>query len=208
MNNGGNDGVRRLVAVNDFVRRQVAGSGKTYAIGLSFEEVAQHAEKQLLNDQFRVGYRDGVVLVNVARELVPRFISPWVRIDESTELNAQVVVRRDGEEPYIRIRARSGQALPAGKVELVLYRKDVLAENNENSTGAEWELISINAVPEGLAELPMGPVTMMRNQLGLPGGTAARYSSEQWAESVRFWQHYAALEPVNVKTEGSTGQTS
>ncbi|MFH1851906.1 MAG: DUF3228 family protein [Candidatus Neomarinimicrobiota bacterium] len=204
MKNGGEDGVRRLVAVNDFVRRQVAGSGKTYAIGLSFEEIAQHAEKQLLNDQFRVGYRDGIVLVNVASELVPQFVSPWVRIDESTELTARVVIRRAGEEPYIRIRARSGQALPAGKVELVLYRKNVLAENNENSTGAEWELISINAVPEGLAELPMGPVTMMRNQLELPGGTAARYSSEQWVESVRFWQYYAALEPADDKIEELT----
>jgi len=40
----------------------------------------------------------------------------------------------------------------------------------------------------------MGPVTMMRNQLDLIGGTKASYSSEQWAESVRFWQQYAAID--------------
>ena len=40
----------------------------------------------------------------------------------------------------------------------------------------------------------MGFVTMMRNQLELPGGTKARYSSEEWAESVKFWQEFAALE--------------
>jgi Protein of unknown function (DUF3228). len=39
----------------------------------------------------------------------------------------------------------------------------------------------------------MGPVTMMRNQLDLNGGTKAIYSSNEWAESVKFWQKYAPL---------------
>ena len=43
--------------------------------------------------------------------------------------------------------------------------------------------------------MPIGPVTMMRNQLDLNGGTKAEYSSEEWANSVRFWQKYAAIEP-------------
>ena len=40
----------------------------------------------------------------------------------------------------------------------------------------------------------MGPVTMMRNQLQLNGGTKGKYSSKQWAESVNFWQKYAIKE--------------
>ena len=36
---------------------------------------------------------------------------------------------------------------------------------------------------------------VLRNQLELPGGTAASYSSDEWARSVRFWQRYAAIEP-------------
>jgi hypothetical protein len=66
----------------------------------------------------------------------------------------------------------------------ILYRQDVLAENDEQSTDAEWELISIHAIPEGVDKLPIGPVTMMRNQLELTGGTKAHYSSEEWAEEV------------------------
>jgi hypothetical protein len=58
-------------------------------------------------------------------------------------------------------------------------------------------LISINAIPEGVKKLPMGPITMMRNQLELEGGTKAFYSSEEWAESVRFWQEFASLIPEN-----------
>ena len=70
----------------------------------------------------------------------------------------------------------------------------MLAENDEQSTGAEWELISFHALPEGIDEMPMGPVTMMRNQLEFPGGTKANYSTDEWAHSVEFWQQYAALE--------------
>ena len=42
--------------------------------------------------------------------------------------------------------------------------------------------------------MPMGPVTMMRNQLELPGGTKGIYTSKEWAESVYFWQKYALKE--------------
>ena len=105
--------------------------------------------------------------------------------------------RREGEEPYIQVRAINGTPVKTGKVELILYRHDVLAENNENTTLADWELISINAIPKGLDKLPMGPVTMMRNQLNLVGGTKASYTKDEWAESVRFWQKYAALNPKN-----------
>ena len=42
--------------------------------------------------------------------------------------------------------------------------------------------------------MPMGPVTMMRNQLELEGGTKAKYTSEEWAESIYFWQKYVALD--------------
>ena len=55
-----------MVAVNEFVRRQVKGSGKTYSSKLSFEEIALHAEERLGDNHFRQGYRDGVVLVEVS----------------------------------------------------------------------------------------------------------------------------------------------
>ena len=114
-----------------------------------------------------------------------------VSINEKTKLEAKVEKRREGEETYIQIRALSGKLLPTARADLILYRHDVLFENNEQSTDCDWELFAFHAVPDGLKDLPMGPVTMMRNQLELPGGTAANYSSEKWAESVNFWQKYA-----------------
>jgi hypothetical protein len=111
----------KTVSVNEFVRRQVKGSGKSYTSKHSFEDIAHYANKKLAAGDYSLGYRDGVIVVNADRELV-----------------------------------------------------------------------SFHAFPEEIKKLPMNPVTMMRNQLGLPGGTAVRYRSEEWAESIHFWQKYAA----------------
>jgi len=182
------------VAVNEFVQRQVQGSGKTYSSDLSFEEMAKHAAEQMASGNYREGYRNGVRIVECSQELNHHFICPFTKVNEDTEFVSKVVRRRSDEEPYIQTRAANATPIPTGKVEFILYHHDVLAENDEQSTDSDWELISIHALPEGVAELPMGPVTMMRNQLELPGGTKASYTSEEWARSVRFWQQYAAVE--------------
>jgi hypothetical protein len=184
------------VAVNDFVKRQVKGSGKTYSNTLSFKEIAFDAEKQMDKGDFLEGYRDGVRIVRGSKIFASHFICPYVKIDANTELVSKMVKRQKGETPYIQTRAKSGTPLKAAYIEYILYRHDVLLENNEHSTNIDWELISIHAIPEGIKKMPMGPITMMRNQLELPGGTKANYSSEEWAESVRFWQGYAALEDI------------
>ena len=182
------------VSVNDFVKRQIKGSGKTYADGLSFEKIAQHAQEQLTNGNYKPGYRDGVILVHVAKKLISHFTCPFVRITEETKLKATVIKRRPQEEPYIQVRALSGTPLKTGSVDLILYRHDVLKETNEQTSDADWELISFHAIPKEIDNMPMGPVTMMRNQLQLPGGTKAFYESEKWAQSVKFWQEYAVLD--------------
>lgn len=181
------------VGVSDFVKRQQPNSGKTYSL-LSFEKIAKYAELQLNNNQYKPGYRDGVILIDMDKDETDKFICPYVRINKDTALSAEVSKRRPDENHYIRIKASNGKNLRTNKVELILYRNDVLKETKENSTNDDWELISFHAIPEGIDKLPMGPVTMMRNQLQLPGGTKGNYSSEEWAESVDFWQKYALKE--------------
>ena len=181
------------VSINDFVLRQAKDSGKTYAENLTFDNIASHAQEQLANGNYTEGYRDGVILVQVSKELIHHFICPFVKITEETKLKATVLRRRPEEKPYIQIRALNGTLLKTGAVDLILYHHDVLKETNEQTTDAEWELISFHAIPEEIDNMPMGPVTMMRNQLQLLGGTKAFYESEKWAESVKFWQEYAVL---------------
>ena len=184
----------KKIAVNDFVRRQIKGTGKTYSSNLTFAEIADHAETQMATGNYKEGYRDGIRVVNGSADIAKHFICPFTKIDNNTELKAVVVKRKPDEESYIQIRAINADPLPTGKVEFILYSHDVLAENNEQTTDAEWELISIHAFPEGVDHLPMGPVTRMRNQLEHTGGTKAQYPSEKRAESVHFWQRYAAVD--------------
>ena len=56
---------RQTVEVNEFVLRQVEGSGKTFSHDLTFLQIAEYAENQLNNNPKSIitGYRDGVVLI-------------------------------------------------------------------------------------------------------------------------------------------------
>ena len=184
-----------IIAVNDFVKRQISGSGKTYARLMSFDSIAKHAEEQMNKKCFSEGYRDGVRIVHADSSITNDFVCPYVKLNDNIHLVSKLVRRSPNEELYIQTRAINGEPVKTGNVDLIIYRHDVLLENNENTTNAEWELISINAIPKGLDSIPMGPITMMRNQLNLEGGTKALYRTEEWAESVHFWQKYAAIEP-------------
>ena len=186
--------MNNTVKVNSFVKRQLKKSGKTYS-KLSFKKIAEYAEIQIKNNNFRNGYRDGVIIVDVEKELNSEFICPFTKLSDDTKLIAKIVRRRPEEESYIQVRALNGTPLKTGKVELILYHHDVLEESNEQESDGGWELIAFNAIPIGIDKMPMGPITMMRNQLQLKGGTKGYYDSSEWAKSTQFWQKYAVLQP-------------
>ena len=127
------------VAVNNFVRRQNKNSGKTYSDELSFEFFAKHAEEKLKKNEFENGYRDGVIIVRLDDHYVDKVFCPYVKINKDSKLIAKYVKRRLDEEPYIQIRSLNGEPLQAGVVNLILYRHDILVENNEHTTNADWE---------------------------------------------------------------------
>ena len=54
------------VGVNNFARRQIKGSGKTYSSNLTFEEMALDAQNQMSKGKFNEGYRDGVRTVKAS----------------------------------------------------------------------------------------------------------------------------------------------
>jgi len=184
--------VKLNVGINSFVRRQIKGSGKTYST-FTFKEIAKHAEDQLNDNKYKKGYRDGVILIPVIQQYIKSFVCPIIKINDKTKFFSEPKKRRPNEEIYISTKALNGTPLKLSGVDLILYRHDVLKETNENSTNSDWELIAFHGIPEGIKDLPMGPITMMRNQLQLSGGTKALYTSEEWARSTNFWQKYALL---------------
>ena len=185
--------MKYTVKASSFVKRQIKGSGKSYSKTLSFNDIALLAEAELNKNNYKEGYRDGVIIVTLEKSYASDFTCPLIKIDGKTNLIARYVKRRDNEDPYIQIRANGGEKLQTDTVDLILYRDDVLRETSENSVDSDWELIAFMAIPEKI-HMPMGPITMMRNQLELPGGTKAYYSSEKWANSINFWQKYALIQ--------------
>lgn len=99
--------------------------------------------------------------------------------------------RVEGEAPVPVQVLRSESLEPAKYVDAVIYRADTLARDNDRSSDAEWELVSLNTRPE--EEVPMRPTTMVRNALRKKGGTYREYTNEEWAKAVDFWQNHAIL---------------
>ena len=110
---------KQKVGVNDFVRRQIEGSGKTYSKSMTFDEIAKHAEEQMIRNAFTEGYRKGTLIVNADNSIRDNFICPFVLIKQDTLLVSKLVKRQEHEEPYIQTRALNGSLLKIGKVDLV-----------------------------------------------------------------------------------------
>jgi hypothetical protein len=168
------------IGINAFVLRQTHGSKFSHFEG-SAQQVANMAADFF--HEAKQGYRDGVMLVDVP---AAGYFSGVVELTTETELRATFSARREGEKLYKSVEALGAPKLAAKHVELVLYRRDVLLEDDDASTECEWELISINARPTEEPE-PLTPRAMARNFLEEKGGTKADYSAREFAESILYW---------------------
>lgn len=177
------------ISFNAFVRRQTESSSFTHW-NLSDEEVLARVNANF--SQAKKGYREGVVLVPVPAD---GFFSSVVKLNPGDQLVGEFKSRRAGEEPRKTIHAK-GNKLPAKLVDVVLYHRDVLAENGDNSTDAEWEIISINGNPEN-EELPILPETLIANHFELSGGTATNMSDSEFVAALKtsalYWKDKAMV---------------
>lgn len=177
--------MRQHIAISDFVRRQTRESRFSFFEGTD-EELLALVNKNF--DKRSEGYRDGVCLVPVPPE---KFYSGVIQLRAGDRLEGVYEARQEGEEPRKSTWVVDGQKMPAKTVEIILYREDVLAENDENSQDAEWEIISINASPtEDKVPIPVG--ALMANHFEMSGGTATHMTDEEFVkqlkESVLWWR--------------------
>jgi hypothetical protein len=174
-------------ACSEFVKRQTKESGYSHFDG-SWEELAALAQTYYNTELCKVGYKDGVILIELPSEHISRFYSATVKITDKTKLCINWAPRREGELPVIRVSAKAKKQ-PAKKVELICYRADVLQEDSDRSSSADWEVIAIKARVSAEEE-PMDPMTMARNFLHLTGGTKGEFSAQQFAESILYWNQH------------------
>jgi len=189
------------IGVSEFVKRQTKDSKFSYFDG-AWDKLVE-----LVNENFdleqRPGYRDGVILVQVPPY---DFYSSVLKMDDSMEVQVNFDARQEGEEPYLSVVAKNAEKSCAKLVDIVLYRHDVLEEDGDCSTDAEWEIVSINVSPD-VVEIPMDPMTRARNILHLKGGTDAKIEDLSKDELVNLVKTMAK-EVVFWNTHVHTGEKS
>ena len=185
------------IAISNFVRRQTEDSE------FSHWTCSDDALLLLIYQNFdnkKAGYRDGVVLVPVPSE---GFYSSVVQLKAGDALEGQYKARKEGEKPRKSVFATTRQKMPAKRVDVVLYRHDVLVENNEHSCDADWEVISVNAGPTE-HEMPIPTGALIANHLQLSGGTATNMTDSEFVallrKSVEFWSDKAMCCPKDHVT--------
>ena len=197
------------IRFSEFVRRQTSGSGFSHT-NLNDEVVIRRVLDNW--DSAKPTYRkdydpetgldaegrlfNGVILVPVNPE---GFYSGIVTLKEGDKLGGDFKPRQEGEDPRKRAwfqpdprnPAKGANKLPAKYVEIVLYHRDVLAEEEPGHYPYEWEVISINATPT-LEPAPIRPATLLANHFGLSGGSKTGMTPEQLEEELRvsvdFWK--------------------
>lgn len=144
-------------------------------------------------DQSKPGYREGVILVPISTK---NFTGQIVNLEAGDKLTGSYQPRVPGEAPRKQIHAL-GKLAPLVAVDVVLYHKDVLAENNENSDpDADYEAITF-LTKISHEEQPMPPDTLMANHFQASGGTATNMSDAAFVgalkESYQFWKDKATI---------------
>lgn len=141
-------------------------------------------------DKQKPGYRDGVILVPVEPD---GLFTNICQLKEGAQLVGEYKARRPGEEPRKSTGVVGGKKMPAQSCDIVCYRADVLDEDGDRSTDADWEIISVNASPfTADVEVPIPTGALIANHLHLDGGTETHMTDEEFVaalrKSVEFWK--------------------
>lgn len=132
------------------------------------------------------------------------FCPPQAKLVMGMPVNAEIVQRQEGEDPYVQTYVTRPVAeafgalidVPAKSVDIVCYSAEALEENNgHRSTDCDWEIVTI-LCREGSEREPMLPLAMARNMLEKTGGTMGNYTAREFAEAI--W-HHATQKGLRVK---------
>ena len=179
------------IGIHSLVDRQVAWSRFTHW-GISQEEVLRRVQENW--DQGKQGYRPGVYLVPVPPD---GFYSPVVVLKPGDVLAGKYEARQEGEEPRMTVglAASYDRKAPAVGVSVILYHKDVLAEDGEVVPN-EWSILTINArITE--EEEPMTVGTLLANHFHISGGTVTGMTPVEFEAALRtsylYWRDKSLL---------------
>lgn len=111
--------------------------------------------------------------------------------------------RRENELPVLQrffMAEDIGKVPEAESLDIILYSRDQINKENEAmgeegdpSEPAPWGIISIKP-QNAMQELPMQPITMLRNALGKDeGGSGVKLDKDEYRKSVDYWSKHAPI---------------
>ncbi|NII12155.1 DUF3228 family protein [Oleiagrimonas sp. C23AA] len=116
--------------------------------------------------------------------------------DENRHLLQSAYEARSSKELPVLVRWFEGVEPPVANYLLpILYSREQLAKEGE-AIDADWGVVGClyTMTPE---EIPMAPITMMRNALGVDeGGSGVPLDAEAYRRSAAFWQDHANWRPT------------
>lgn len=185
--------IKGKIGTSDFVRGFSVRVGRQSYYKGSWEELEQLVTKHFDDHEWGTGSKNGdVLLVNVPSD---GFMTSIVEINDSNRHLIEEVTeaRAEGEKPVTSRVIRAGYTKqPADGAQIVIYHATVLEQDNDRSTDAEWEIVSVNAYADRQA--PMDVETMKRNENHEKGGTLRTYTNEEYAESISYWENHVKVE--------------
>jgi len=136
---------------------------------------------------------------------VPGLLDSIVPVTEENAalLKSAYVARTEKELPVLARWFPKGavaDAVPEAKfLDIILYsreqiRKENAAMGEDSGSDAPWGIVAVK--PQGVdSEIPMEPITMMRNALGEEhGGSGVALDPEEYRKSTDFWDKHARVQ--------------
>ncbi|KNC86041.1 hypothetical protein SARC_01800 [Sphaeroforma arctica JP610] len=124
-----------------------------------------------------------------------------ITADNRSLLQTEYEARSEKELPVLVrfFKTEDVTAPDATHLDIILYSKEQIIKENEamgnpgKIMSAPWGIISVKGQTKDY-ELPMQPITMLRNALGRDeGGSGVKLEREKYSESVNFWKEHASF---------------
>lgn len=184
--------IKGEVSSSDFVKGFSIKEGINGYYDGSWKNLQNLVKEHFDDNEPGIGSENGdVLLINVPND---NFYTSIVEVDDSNKHLVEEIehIRGEGEKPVYMKVIKGMEKPPAKDTQIVVYRADTLAQDNDRSTDAEWEIVSVNAQIE--RNTPMHPTTMIRNAEHEEGGTERTYTDKEWADAYAYWDNHAYIE--------------
>mmetsp|Transcript_17764 Transcript_17764/g.29357 ORF Transcript_17764/g.29357 Transcript_17764/m.29357 type:complete len:230 (-) Transcript_17764:1381-2070(-) len=203
----------KALVIDPFCYRQFAenkAASESYSgtvFSNSMEEFTDIVNQRYSEEDLKDGYAPFCKHLFVVNDFTDAQVNVLPITPENEHLlRSKYEARNDKEVPVLSrtfpkdLVVTDGKSLPVAKyIDLILYSRDQINKENAsqgsaaNPETAPWGIVSIKAQDVN-SELPMTPITAMRNALGKEeGGSGIPIDRDSYMEAYNYWKDHATV---------------